>query len=442
MNERVIWKPTPKQAEFLSCPAREVLYGGSAGSGKSDSLLMAALSQVQNPLHRALIVRKTFPMLRDLIGRSHELYLPLGATYSKAEKTWTFPSGALVEFGYLDADEDKYNYQGRQFSSLCWDELTQWPGDGTDANGEPVNSAYLYLLSRLRSPEGSGLRHEVRATCNPGGPGHNWVKQRWNIPDDGSASERRDPITNYRRVFIPARLKDNPFLAQTDYARGLEALAEADRKTLAEGRWDVYAGAVFSEWNFKLHTCQPFPIPDGLEMWRGADDGWASPACVLWALHDEIHDRIFIVNELYRAGMTAQVMAQAVLAIDSLYDDEPLDGIIDSASFADTGMGGGRANVMNALGCRWRPSEKGVGSRIAGKNAIHSRLALRSDGFPGLIVFRTCKNTIRTLPALPYSRSNPEDVDSSADDHCYDAARYLLGRKPPAKFARVRLKGL
>src|SRR5438874_12107887 len=112
----VLWKPNPgPQTEFLACPAREVLLGGSVGGGKTDALLMSALSQVANPLHRAIIFRRSFPQLRDLIGRSHELFLPLGAGYNKQDKQWRFPSDAIVEFGFLDADEDKYNYAGRAF---------------------------------------------------------------------------------------------------------------------------------------------------------------------------------------------------------------------------------------------------------------------------------------------------------------------------------------
>jgi hypothetical protein len=166
----ILWKPTEKQHEFLACPAREVLFAGSVGSGKTDAILMAGLSQVGNGKHRALILRRGFPMLRDLIGRSHELFLPLGATFNKSDHQWTFPSGAIVEFGFLDADEDRYRYMGRQFSFIGWDELTSWPGDGTDAQGQPVSAAFIYMLSRLRAVEGSGLRLEVRATCTPGAP--------------------------------------------------------------------------------------------------------------------------------------------------------------------------------------------------------------------------------------------------------------------------------
>jgi hypothetical protein len=432
-SKRTVWTPTSRQAEFLSRPEREVLFGGSVGAGKSDGLLASAASQTGNKRHRAIIFRRTYPQLRDLIGRSHELYLPLGASFNKSDKQWTFKNGAIIEFGYLDAPEDRYNYQGRAFSFLGFDELALWPGDATDANQESCNSSYVYLLSRLRTVEGSGLRLEVRSTCTPGGPGHGWVKQRFGIGDDGGPSERVDPKTGYHRVFVPGRIDDNPYLAGGEYARFLDTLPEADRKSLKEGRWDSYAGAVFSEWSYKLHTCEPFPVPDGLEMWRGCDDGYADPACVLWFLYDEIRDRIFVVNELYRSGLTPEALAEAVLSIDKLYCRQ-LDGVIDSASFADIGLGaesgkGGRANVMNRLGCNWKPSVKGEGSRLAGKHLIHSRLAPRSDGWPGLIVSRVCRNLIRELSQLVYSTTHKEDVDTDSPDHAYDCLRYGLSRK-------------
>jgi hypothetical protein len=184
----------------------------------------------------------------------------------------------------------------------------------------------------------------------------------------------------------------------------------------------------------------------------GGDDGYASPACALWLAHDRIYDRIFVIAELYRAGMTPEIFARQVLAIDRhipinlgdgevIDNDDPLSGVIDSASFADVGMGGGRADRMNSLGCKWKPAEKGVGSRLAGISAILARLALKSDSLPGLIVFNACQNLIRTLPALCYSESHPEDVNSDSDDHCFDALRYGLTRK--VVWARVvRVKGL
>jgi hypothetical protein len=141
--------------------------------------------------------------------------------------------------------------------------------------------------------------------------------------------------------------------------------------------------------------------------------------------------RVFVPRELYRSGMTPEVMAQAVHALD---DGGSLSAMIDSSAFADVGMGGGRAKVMNRLGFRWMPSAKGAGSRLAGKSAIHARLALRSDGLPGLMVFRNCcPNLVRTLPSLVYSATNPEDVDEHCEDHCFDALRYGLTRRTPGR---------
>src|SRR5947207_570648 len=268
---------TAKQREFLACPAREVLFGGASGGGKSTALLLAAVSQAPNSHHKALIIRRSFPQLRDLIGASYEIYKPLGAEFNKSERVWTFPTGATVEFGYLESDSDKYIYQGREFSCLCFDELTQLETNGVDANGEPVNKAFLYLQSRLRAPAGSKLRLEIRCASNPGGVGHTWVKTRWNIPDDGSACERRDPQTGYRRVFIPAKLEDNVVLAATDYAKVLDVLAESDRRALKEGLWLLGEGSVFQEWDPRQHVVPPFEIPYEWPMWRSCDDGFAAP---------------------------------------------------------------------------------------------------------------------------------------------------------------------
>ena len=456
LKERpVLWQPTEKQRKFLSCPAREVLYAGSVGAGKTDCVIMSAVSQTQNRNHRALILRKTFPQLRDVVARAHDLFLPLGAVFSKQESVFTFRSGARVELGFLDAPEDMYRYMGRAFSCICWEELTSWPGDSIDNEGQPVSVAYIYMMSRLRSVDAT-LRLEIRASCTPGGIGATWVKNRWNIPDSGESSEVIDKATGYRRVFIRATIADNPHLANTAYARSLESLPPAQHKALVEGRWDSYEGQVFSEWNYHRHTCDPFPIPAEWEIWRGADDGFAAPAAVLYLAHNPTYDRIYVVEELYERGLTPEAMADEVLALDRSIqinfgdeigdNDQPLDGTIDSAAFSDIGLGdasgrGSRGHIMNSLGCRWTPSVKGAGSRVQGVSAVHSRLANRSDGHPGLVIFRNCRNLIRTLPAMTYSKSNPEDVDPACEEHAVKALMYGLTRKV-TKFRRLRVVGL
>src|SRR5262249_36756054 len=150
----------------------------------------------------------------------------------------------------------------------------------------------------------------------------------------------------------------------------------------------------------------------------------------LWLCHDKVNDRIFVVDELYQRGLAPEDLALAVLQRDKRFErDDALGGVIDSAAFAEIGLGitggkGSRGDIMNALGCRWQPSEKGSGSRVHGLSVIHQRLALRQDGFGGLVIMRNCRNLIRTLPALVYDRTNVEDIDDSCEQHATDALRY------------------
>ncbi|MFC5488494.1 terminase [Dokdonella soli] len=243
--QAVAWKPTPRQAEFLAAPDFEVLFGGSAGGGKSDGLLIDAAGLSQNALaepdYRAILLRRSFPELRDLIDRSQLIY-PIvddGAKYNHTEKVWTFTSGAKIELNFLKREQDRFLYQGRAFAYGGFDELTQY---ATDA-------VYRYMLSRIRTAN-PRIRPYARATCNPGGVGHEWVKDHWAINDAGEATRFKvdvemqltDGSTVKRTItrrFIPARLGDNPYLASTDYLSNLLQLPEMERRALLEGRWDV-----------------------------------------------------------------------------------------------------------------------------------------------------------------------------------------------------------
>ncbi len=181
--------PTPKQAEFLLMPDLEVLFGGSAGGGKSEALLMAALQYVDVPGYAAILFRRTYTDLAlpgALMDRAHEWLQGTAAKWSEKNKTWTFPSGATLSFGYLENENDKYRYQSAEFQFIGFDELTQF-----------TETQYLYLFSRLRRLEGSKIPLRMRAASNPGGVGHEWVKQRFIVGD---------------KPFVPASLDDNPYI--------------------------------------------------------------------------------------------------------------------------------------------------------------------------------------------------------------------------------------
>src|SRR5215472_19047093 len=208
------WQPTPKQCEFLTAPEDEVLYGGAAGGGKSDALLVDALGLQQgaiaNPIYRGLIIRQTFPQLRKFFDRAHQLYprvSPGADFYERPWSEWRFSSVAKIIFGSCERDVDVHDYQGQEFQFIGVDELGHY------------TSSYVweYLSSRLRTADAS-LRCYMRATCNPG---PKWIQDRWGIADDGHSCSTNITVRledgreiTKRLRFIQALLKDNPYLAE------------------------------------------------------------------------------------------------------------------------------------------------------------------------------------------------------------------------------------
>jgi hypothetical protein len=442
----ILWQPAPGvQTDWLKCSAFEKLMAGGAGAGKSSCLIAAAAAESANPAMRSLILRVSYPMLKDLIAASWLIYGPMRAQYNVTLHQWTFPSGAIVEFGAIENTEQCImNFSGRSFSFIGVDEIVQLAGDTTDASGQPINGAYSFLKSRVRAVEGSGLSLQLASTGTPGGIGQAWCRAYFGIDSSGQSCETRDPITNTRRAYFHCTVQDNPVLRNTDYAARLRGLPEAQRKAFELGDWNSFVGQCLPEWNYNVHTCDEFEIPESWQMWRGLDFGVASPACCLWAAHDPARDIVFITDEVYARGLLVAQLARAIERVDDGYDRN-LDGVADSSMWADIGLGpeagkGSPGDVLNRFGLRFRPAAKGPGSRVAGLQLLHTRMAInRSTGLPGLVIFRRCRNLIRELPALTFDRSHPEDVDSECSDHAYDSLRYLLGRRKMA-MSKVRVK--
>lgn len=436
----VIFQPNPgPQTEFLSASEQEVLYGGAAGGGKSYAMLADPVRNFSNEHAKMLLVRKTTEELRELISVSKMLYpkaIP-GIKWLEREKTWIAPSGASLWMSYLDADDDVTRYQGQAFSWIGFDELTQW--------SSPY--AWNYMRSRLRTTKNSGLKLYQRATTNPGGAGHHWVKKAFINPETpGKAFWATDPETGevfrwpsgsvkagqplFKRRFIPATLFDNPYLAEDGaYEANLLSMPEHQRKQLLEGSWDVSEGAAFPEFNRKIHVVEPFEIPSTWPRFRAADYGYSSYSGVLWfaVAPDE---QLVVYRELYVSKVLAEDLADKVL--DEEYGEKMRYGVLDSSLWHKRGdTGPSIAERMILKGCRWRPADRSKGSRIAGKNEIHRRLQV--DPYteePRMVIFSSCRHLISQLPSLPLDKNDFEDVNTNAEDHLYDALRYGVMTRP------------
>ena len=445
----VIWQPQPRQAAFMSRPEFEAFYGGAAGGGKSDAIVIEALRQVHIPYYKALILRKTFPQLSELIDKTLNYYPRIypGARYNASSHTWTFPSGAKIVFGSMQHAASKIQYQGLAFDAVFFDELTHF-----------TYEEYVYLFSRCR-PNGPGTRCYVRATGNPGGIGHAWVKERfitagppmrpiteqirWVDPDGKQHSKPQN------RIFVPSSVFDNRALLDNDpdYVSRLAAMPEAERNALLYGDWDSFSGQVFSEWRDNpdgyanrrnSHVIEPFEIPEEWPIWCGMDWGYSRPFSVGWYAVD-YQKRMYRIREYYGCTGTPNegvkleptVVARKIREIEA--DDPNLKGrrihrIGDPAIWGSDGT-----ESIGSLFERERVYfEPGDHARLSGLMQMHYRLRFDEDGRPMLYIFNACKHFIRTVPNLVYDQKNVEDVDTEGEDHIYDECRYICMANPIA----------
>jgi len=426
-EREIIFQPNDgPQTEFLAAMEQEVFYGGARGGGKSYAMLVDPLRYCHKQHHRALLLRRSMPELRDLISHSQRLYTRAfpGAKWREQEKEWRFPSGARIEFGYAENLTDVLRYQGQSYTWIGIDELPQYP----------TPDIYNFLRSSLRSVDPE-VPVFIRATGNPGNVGSTWVKNMFVDPATPNTPFTMDIETpvgmkSITRRFIPAKLQDNPYLMQTDdYMIMLSSLPDIQKKQFLEGDWEAFEGSAFPEFNRAVHVIEPFEIPNNWVRFRSADWGYSSPACCLWFAID-FDNYLYVYRELYTQKVTADIFARQVLQQE--YGEYMKYGVLDSSTWAKRGdVGPSIAETMIQEGCKWRPSDRSPRSRINGKLEVHKRLYVDPDiQYPGMFIFSNCTNLIRTLPLLPTDKNNPEDVDTHAEDHAYDALRYACMSRP------------
>lgn len=432
-SERPIaFAPNPgPQTEFLSASEDIVLYGGAAGGGKSYAMVVDPLRHAHLPNHRAVIVRKTMPELKELLDVSRELYFkydPKVKFRENPQPTFRFSSGAEIMFRFLDRREDMFKFQGIAYTYIGFDELSQ------QATAEGFN----YVRSRLRSAtaeDGDGIKCYVRATANPGSM---WVYEMFikdREPNKAFILPGTEDAPHPTTVkFIPAKLEDNPYLSRDGrYESVLRSLDETLRRQLLEGDWLAANDNMFSEFNIELHVIDPFDVPRHWNRTAGLDYGYKDPSAAVWFATDPSDGSILIYDEFLKSGLTGREFAQAVKEKEQ-HELVTVDHPIDWSIYARTGHTGPTIaeSMLSLPGFQIRKADK---NREAGWVQIHE--LLRNDpvsGIPKVRIFSTCKQTIKQLMSAKVHPTKPGDINQArtSDGHwdLLDALRYGVMSRP------------
>lgn len=464
---RAAWMPQEgSQESFLSawnCGIFEVLYEGTRGPGKTDSLLMDFLQHVGKGFGaewRGVLFRQTYPQLSDVIAKSQKWFRLIfpKAKFNKVEHTWTFPDGEQLLLRHMGTQDDYWNYHGHAYPWIGWEELCNWPDD----------KCYRVMMSCSRSTK-PGMPRCYRATTNPYGPGHNWVKARFRLPQSRGRVIRdsyREGELEPPRVAIHGSLYENRILltSDPDYISKIRAAARNPSELAAwiDGSWDIIAGGMFDDlWRGEVHYVPPMPfylIPKGWRIDRAFDWGSSKPFAVGWfaesngepvvcngITYGRVRGDTYLIAEWYGWNGTRNegVRMDAASIAEGIRDREEDWGISGRvhAGPADASIYDEENNVciardMAKKGVKWKPADKGKGSRKQGwlivRKYLKGALPPVKGGpreEPGFFVFDQCPQFNETFPNLQRDDKDLDDVNSETEDHIGDMVRYRLRKK-------------
>lgn len=426
--------PNEKQKLFFKDKHKYVAFGGARGGGKSWAIrVKATMLCAKHAGITVMIIRRTYPELIANHVKPFKKLLKIGLKgnpikYNESKKELTFPNGSIISFGYCAHENDTDRYQGTECDVLFLDEATQL-----------TESQIKDLVACVRST--GDYPHRVYFTCNPGGKGHGYIKRLFIDREyiDGEYAEEYS--------FIQSKVYDNVALmaAMPDYVRQLEALPEAKRAAWLDGDWNSYIGQVFSEWrndpaHYKdrqwSHVIEDFKIPQTWTIYRGFDYGYTKPFSVCWFALDH-NGCLYLIDEWYGCTkqantgiqLTVQEIAQGILEREKVNPNlagRKIHGIADPAIWAK--INGESIEEMFEQNRVY--NNKGDHTRLAGLTQFHYRLAFDEHGIPMFYCFKSCKQFIRTLPLLIYDEKHVEDIDTTLEDHIYDATRYVFMEHP------------
>lgn len=455
----VVWEPQAgPQTALLSCPVFEVLFGGARGGGKTDGMLgdWASHADMYGQDAIGLMVRRTQVELSETIERSRQLYTPLGWTYAEQKKQWTAPNGARLKFAYLENDKDADSYQGHSYTRVYVEEMGNFPREA------PV----LKLMATLRSAK--GVPTGFRATANPGGVGHQWVKARyishapkgWTITKHNYKNPFNGETVTRDRIYIPSRLSDNQLLMQNDphYVANLQMQGNPELvKAWLDGNWDIVAGTAFENLNRDTHIIRSFSIPEHWTKFTSLDWGTAKPYSVGWyavcgedvvlKAKDKWPERligkgsIIRYRELYgwngkaNEGLRDESW-EVAQKIHDMEDEKIHYRIADSAMWAEHDGPSAAENMQKMfreLENSCPAMEKSRKDRVANYLECRNRLSAE-DGEEGFYTFENNIHFWRTVPDLQLDQRDPEKGwDTAQEDHCADEWAYGIVSRPVVK---------
>lgn len=427
------------QSEFLASSEREVLMGGGKGSGKTYVLMVDPLRYAGCKNTRALILRRTIPDVRDIIHKAKILYPKAypGVEWKEQDKSFVFPSGARIEFGFAENLSDLPRYQGQNYTYVGIDEIADFPF---------AEELLTYIRANIRTVDPVNAPPLLRLTANPGAVSSAYIKKEfiekaapgetfWTSVKVFDPRKQASRIVSISKKYIHSTVHDNKYLLKDDtYLATLAGLPETKRKQWLEGDWDITENAAFSEFDDHVHVVIPKEIPRHFKRLRGMDWGFSSESVVLWgAVTNE--GQLVVYREWVFKGKTALVAANEGKAKE--LGEEISQGILDSSAWQQRGtIGESIGETLQSYWGRWTPSSRvrtgGVLSRVGRKNLIHEYLAMDPMlGEPRLVITNNCRHLIKCIKGIPLDKHNVEMYDTDSNlDHAVDALGYLLQARP------------
>lgn len=406
---------TKKQQAFIDSQAFETLFGGAAGGGKSyGQLVDGLLYALKYPKSKQIIFRSTFADLeKSLIRTSMDLYPLSIADYNSSKHTWKFKNGSIVDFGYIQYEKDVYQYQSAEYDVIRFDELTHF-----------TEFMYTYMISRCRGA--NPYPKCIKSSTNPGGVGHNWVKERF--IDIGAPNVihtcKLETGETTTRIFIPSLVQDNKFMLtyDPDYIKRLDALPEKERRALKYGDWDIFDGQFFTEFKRDIHVIEPFEIPKDWYIYFVMDYGLDKLAGYWIAV--DYNNNAYVFREVYESNLLVSQARDKIkemtneqiylyLAPPDLWNRHKETGKSTADIFEEGDITLYKTNNDRIQG--WLQMKEWLKPYKDEQDCMTARLK----------IFNTCKNLIRCLPQVQHDEKRVGDIANEPHEltHSVDAIR-------------------